>query len=128
MKLKKLFFVIALSLIVWCSYAQIKTNADKVLSTCKENANAFLKKKAESDFATVKDEAGTTRMLAILYGYEKKVDQVNDKVSRLVKTKKISATQDVIELAFNEYKESIPDLTKDFYDKTLAEIKKRESK
>jgi hypothetical protein len=75
----------------------------------------------------VKEGTGTARMLANLYGYEKKVDQANDKLSRLIKTKKISKTEDVMELAFKEYNESIADLPKDFYDKRLTEIKKSES-
>jgi hypothetical protein len=126
MKSKKLFFVIVLSITVWFSYAQIVTNPDKVLSTCKENANAFLKQKVDTDFGKVKDSDRAANAMAILYGYKQQVELTNNKLLKLVKEKKLSKTDDVVKLAFDEYKVSIPDLKQDFYDKTLIDIKKQE--
>ncbi len=111
-------------------FAQNHINADTILSICKQNADFWLKKKVDSDFGDPQENMRKAYKIATLKSYSLEVSHVNSRLMKLIKSGKMQKKdiKTVIQVTFDEYQKFIPDLNKEFYEKTLLQLKDKKLK
>lgn len=106
------------------SPAQEKNNSDKILEVFRDNANMFLRKKVEADLGEPQDDIRKALKVSYLERYRAEVRNVHTRLADSVMNGKVpKKREEIIQLAFSEYKKFVPDLKQEFYDKSLVDIR-----